>query len=770
MSATSQPGLPTPLGARVRGVVGRVPNAAEGAVLAAMVLTAFLLPKGLPSGVAGLGVVQGAALALQAIGVVLVFRSDRFINFAQVSFGATGALLFTDAIQFGPLYRWANDACPPCIDQPGPAWRQVNFWLFLVAALAMSAALAWASYAFVIRRFRNAPRLVVTVATIFLNQLLLAVGGIVTHYLTTPDQRAHPSVPVRPELPWHLTVSIAPAIFHLEDVIAVAVAGLAAALLVLYLRGSATGMAIRASAENRTRAETLGIRAEAVTARVWLLAGLLSGVAAVIGSMSTAANTSDALTSTGLVRVLLIATLARFTSIGMTVVASVIVGVLQAATQWSFSGSSSVLDGTLVVIIAVVLLLQRRTTSRAEVEASAGWQATREIRPVPRELRSVPVVRSWTRWLIAGICLALLGVPWAMPANDTNLAALAVIYAIVGLSLLVLTGWAGQISLGQFGLCAVGAYIAGISGLPFLLAVPFGAVGGAAAAALLGIPALKLRGLHLAVITLAFAVAVPTILLSPAYLGSALPQSVDRPSVLGLDLNDQRTFYYICLGCLAVVALAVLAIRRSRTGRVLIAARDNESAVQSFGVSIVRARLAAFALSGFLAALAGALLAYQEYGVKAENFPADRSLTLFLMTVIGGLGGVSGPLIGAAYQGTLLMTALSSQVVSGLDGIGGLALLLFLPGGLAQGAFDIRDAVLRRVAQRNRIVVPSLFEDRRVHAGREVAPLLPKARPGGGTTFVPLRYTLDGQWALPTAVAVDDERSPSVAQPTGARS
>jgi branched-chain amino acid transport system permease protein len=484
-----------------------------------------------------------------------------------------------------------------------------------------------------------------------------------------------------------------------------------------------------------------------VTSRVWVVAGLLSGLAGVLAAMSTAGGNSIGVNANVLVPVLFVAVVARMTNLPLAVIGALAAGILQQATSWAF-GSGVPLDGAWVLIICALLLLQRDRVSRAEIEQASTWQATRETRPTPRELRVLPTVKKWYRTGIVIAAIVALGYPWAMSPSQTSLGTITMIDAIVGLSLLVLTGWAGQISLGQFAFAAVGGYVAAVLHVPFFLAVLLGATAGAVMAVLVGIPALRLRGLHLAITSLAFAVATSAVLLNPTYLGKHLPRNLSRPVVLGLSFEDQRTFYYFTLIALVAVVLAVLGLRQSRTARVLIAARDNDRAAQSFGINIVRARLVAFAVSGFMAAFAGALYAFQQSGVKPDAFSADQSLTLFLMAVIGGLGSVAGPIIGALYLGLQTTFGATPQFQQFFTGFAPLALLLLVPGGLGKLAFDIRDAGLRRVASRNHIDAPSLTADGQPRHGDGQAPILPKARTGGGRAYVARRYEVDGQWAI----------------------
>jgi branched-chain amino acid transport system permease protein len=346
---------------------------------------------------------------------------------------------------------------------------------------------------------------------------------------------------------------------------------------------------------------------------------------------------------------------------------------------------------------------------------------------------------------VGAVAVATLGLPWAVSPTMTTQATTYAIYAIVGLSLLFLTGWAGQISLGQFGFAAIGAWAAASSRLPFPLALAAAGVVGAAASVVVGVPALKLRGLNLAISTLAFAVTAQALFLDKRYLGRFLPVAVERPALLGMDLDDTRVFYYFCLFVVAACCLAVMGLRRSRLGRVLIGTRANEAAAQSFGISILRARLTAFATAGFLAALAGALVAYQLRAVPPESFGPDQSVKMFMFAVIGGLGGIIGPLLGFTFMGLLSVFNSNPLIAYTASGTGALLLLITSPGGLAQVLYDTRDAALRRLAVRMRIPVPSLMGERRADDAMARAHLDERTKAGDGAALL---YKLDRQWAL----------------------
>ncbi|HEY8740746.1 MAG TPA: ABC transporter permease [Candidatus Dormibacteraeota bacterium] len=718
-----------------------------------IVLVIFLVGMlRLPQGVIARGIVQGAAYSLQALAVVLVFRSNRVINFAQASFGATAAVLFAILVGKLQFLHLLEPLCPPCFSgavASPPSWAiAANFWASAAVALALSGLLAYLAYTVVLARLRSAPRLVLTVATIAVAQLLAGLATEIPQLFITRTAGGEVETATaylgKVAIPVDMTWNIGGTLFHATEVLTVAAAALVGVALTAFFLWSRAGIAIRASADNAARAQTLGINVGSQTALVWLVAGLLSGLGAILSATGGGVDATTALSTGGLTRILLVALAARFANLPLTVLAAVALGVGEQGFFASFN-APTLFEGLLVVAIAAFLLLQDRGASRALAEVRESWLAARELRGVPRELQHIPVVQNYRRWGTGLGLVALLAYPFVMSPSQVTLGGVVIVYAIIGVSLLVLTGWAGQISLGHFGFAAIGGYVAAVLagnyGMPFPLCLLAGAVAGGVAAVAVGLPALRLTGLNLAVVTLALALTVSDVLLNRSYLGGILPQGLDRPLFLGIDLNDDRAFFYLALLVLAAVVAVTMAMRRSRTARALIACRDNEEAAQSLGINLFRTRLTAFAISGSMAALAGGLLVFQERGLQPLDFSPQVSVGIFLLVVIGGLGSIAGPVLGAVYTGLAL--AIPGQV-GGLMATGGgvLFLLLVAPGGLAQLVFGLRDAFLRRVAVRYRVPVPSLLGDRALSEDAPV-PILPNMRPGGGTAFVPRRYQLD---------------------------
>ena len=723
--------------------------------LAAVLLAIQFLPTRPPVGIYASGFVSGCLLALNAVGLVLTYRGNRIINFGLVQIGACGGVVFVLLVKYQSFLTLGHDVCAPCVPKNAVSgWAvDVNYILSAVCGIGLSALLSWLVYVGIIKRLESAPRVVASVGTLFVAVVVAGIAAKIAESSRNSKKAIPRDVLFRSVVPpFHFRLVIGPATFGPIELVAVVSSVIALGAVVLLLQRSRTGVALRAASENSQRALTVGIAVGRVTGRLWWIIGVLAGISGVITGMASAnsvlLSSGDPFSTDLLVYVLVICVLARFTSLPLAAAGAVVVGIMQAAVFWS-EKSTYVVSGFIFLLVLLVLLTQTARVSRAEAASAGAWRATRETRPTPRELVGVGPVRAWRRGLIGTGAVIALGLPWIFSVGQTNLAAVILITGIFGASVLVLTGWAGQISLGQIGVAAVGAYVVGATHLPFVAALVVGGLIGAAVSVLLGVPALRLRGLHLAVTTLAFAYAVAQILVNPSELGKHLRSIVKRPNLLGLSLEDGRTFYYFCLVLLALTVIALVGIRRSRVGRTLLAMRDNETAAQLFGVPFVRSQLGAFALAGFVSAVGGCMFAYSQHGVNATSFGPAQSLLLFLCVVIGGLGSVSAPLYGVGLFGLLdiFNVSLSTQYL--VIGCVGFAIIRFMPGGVGMLVFRGRDAFLRRVANRYRIIVPSLFTDAGA-AGWEnqVAPIRPKVRPGGGTVFIPRVYRMPDQWLV----------------------
>jgi branched-chain amino acid transport system permease protein len=248
---------------------------------------------------------------------------------------------------------------------------------------------------------------------------------------------------------------------------------------------------------------------------------------------------------------------------------------------------------------------------------------------------------------------------------------------------------------------------------------------------LVGLPALRIKGPFLAVTTLALAIFLDEYFLNSSNFPQFIPTAgVRRPLLLQrFDLNDNYEMYLTCLVLLALTVLVTSGLRKARAGRVLIAAENNERAAQSASVPTTSVRLAGFAVSGVIAGAAGALDVLLLNALNPGSFPSVDSITVFSYSVIGGLGSVAG-----VFSGVLVMKYLESITALGtfheaISGIAVLVVLALIPGGIGQILYSLRDRVLRMVAERRGILVPSLVADRRAdlvaeHAEKEASLLV----------------------------------------------
>ena len=377
------------------------------------------------------------------------------------------------------------------------------------------------------------------------------------------------------------------------------------------------------------------------------------------------------------------------------------------------SRDQSIVDLYLFVAALVLVLVVVR--KRGD---DTGWSLAAQVKPIPDRLRSLWYVRRLPQIGFVVLFGFLAVLPFFLERRSQEfLWTDIVIYALVALSITPLAGWAGQLSLGQFAFVGLGSLTmvllrAGLDiPVPFdlwdmqvqmawLPAVICATAVGALSALVIGIPALRVRGLFLAVITLAFAVMCSNWLFrqstwTGSEFGTTTPR-IDPPVVGSLDFSDRRTLYYLCLGVLVVTAVVVARMRRTGIGRSMIAVRDNEDMAAASTVAPKRIKVISFTVSGGIAALAGCLLiTAREQVTPTQAFTPEESLRVVATAVIGGLGSIAGPVIGALWvRGLPVLLNDTPEVRLFTSSIGLLILLMYFPGGLMQIVYRLRDAVL----------------------------------------------------------------------------
>lgn len=644
---------------------------------AAAILVAQLVLFPAPLGIFVRGLIVGGLTALLALGMALIYRANRIINFAQADLGFAPAVL---------AYL--------LLDEIGVPWL-VAVLGGLVAAVALGAA----TERVVIRRFFRAPRLLVTIATIGLSQVLTAVA------LLLPQLWDRRLVSDRIPPPFTSTARVGGVIFDVNDLLALIVTPIAVMIVATLLRGSAAGIAIRASADDADRASLLGIPVQRLHTIVWSGAAALAFMTVFLRGGILGLPTGTVLGFSLLLRSLVALMLGRLTNLVAVTTSAVALGVLELAIAWDHP--VALVDPILGLIVLVALVLQRRQRVSADDAEAVAWRGAEEVRPFPPELAHLPVVR-WGRWLLVALVVGGAAVlPFVLTVDRSLRASALLIYAILGLSLVLLSGWGGQVSLGHVAFFAIGAAVGGwvtsTLGADLFAGLLAATVAGAVAAVLVGVPASRLRGLSLAVTTFAFSLATTSYLLNDEFFDWVPRERIERPPLLGgLGISSPAAVFLLALAVLVLVGFGVRGVRTSRTGRAIVALRDNDRAAQAYGIDALRLRLTTYALSGALAALAGALFVHHQQSFDPSSYSPVQNLAVFTMVVVGGLTTVTGAVLGALFLlGTRWFLPDDLQILA--SGTGVLLVLWLAPGGLATLPFRVRERWISRLAARHGI-------------------------------------------------------------------
>jgi len=620
------------------------------------------------------GLIQGLAYALLGVGLVLIYRATRVIHFGYGEIGAFGALALAKLV----------------LDEHWP------WWIAMPILVACGALIGAAWELILVRPLSKASRLIVMVGTIAVAQLMFIFQ------LLIPDIQNRQAYPTG--ISFHQPIG--GFVLRGEHVAVLVVTPAIAIALTWFLSRTKYGLAIRASAANSDAASLAGVKVKLLSTLVWAIGGALSTLTFILlfpVRGITLTGSAPVLGPSLLLRAFLVALIGRLVSLPLAVAGGIAFGLVESGLYANVAPST--------VELAIFLLLITVLTVRGAVTAvDDGASIAGRVRTVPARFADLGLTRALRLGVPAAALIAALVVPLLETDASRQFAyAKVLIYVIIVMSVTVITGWAGQLSLCQFAFVGLGAFAtAGLTdrGMPFLWAGLCAVVLTTLAAVIVGFPALRLRGLLLAVITLGFAQATGSWLLTQAVFQSALADTdalVTRGQVGPFDLTNQRTYYYLCLLVTVLVAIGLTQLRRSGVGRAIIAVRENESAASSATLSPALAKLTAFALSGAVAGIGGALFGGLLVQLRASDFSAQQSIGVLVIGIVGGVGSIVGAILGTLYLiGLPNVVGANNIVTLMLGGIGLLGLVLFAPGGLLELAQRARDAILDRVLARQR--------------------------------------------------------------------
>jgi sulfate-transporting ATPase len=595
-----------------------------------------------------LGLGAGSLYAIAAVGMVLVYRGSRIVNFSQGAMGMVAAYVFFELRQ--------RDGVPT--------------FLAILIGLAAAAALGAAFQFVVLRRMTNASTLAKIVATL---AVLVILQDLVALIFGPVPQIVAPILPTS-------TARIFGALVGEDRLFIFGIVLVLTVALWAAYRFTPFGVATSAVAENPRAAASLGISPNLVAMVNWGVGAALGGIAAILLAPITSLS-SDNL-SLIVIPIMAAATVGRFSSFPATTIAGLLIGIAQSeVTRYVLAPGWA--TAVPFAFVAVALIRGRAIPGKEESTGRLPGLGIGRIKPATALLAIA----------------ATLFFTWSVfPFNWLAALQLQLVIAIIMMSFVVVTGYSGQVSLVQFGLAGIGAVMTGFlyngHGWPFELALVGSALSMIPICALVGLVGVRTRGIDLAIVTLGLGVFLENVILgNPAYIGGDLGFFGPTLKVFGVDVNGLKypsryaTFELILL---VVVCLVVANLRRGRAGRRLIAVRTNERAAASLGVSVVGAKLYAFILSGIIAAIGGSLLAFDPLASGGGGFSSMESIVAMQGAVFGGIGHIGGPLIASGLQGGTL----GQQVLSFLGGnaelylqvASGVALLLMLtraPDGLA---------------------------------------------------------------------------------------
>lgn len=596
-------------------------------------------------------------VAFLALGLVLSHRTSGVVNFAHAAMGMYVAFAFFE-------FRATGDLVLPVVGVPNRIHLLARPTLAsaLAVAVVLAALVGLVVYALVFRPLRRSPALARVVASL---GLLLYLQEIVRLRFPVAGAGVAARGPVLPDEPVAL---LGTTVTQNRLLLAALVVVVTLALAALF-RFTRFGLATRAAAGNEKGALLVGIAPDRLGALNWALASMLAGVAVIL--IEPIAGIHPTTTTLLVVPALAAALLGRLQSFAVTAAAGLGIGMVQSLilgyavrpdTTWIPAWLPTTGLQQAVPVLVIVAVLVWRGDALPDRAAVVGRRLPRS--PSPRH------VTAWIAVLATAAGIGLL----TFDASLRQALIVSMVAALLALSIVVVTGYTGQISLAQLAFAGVAGFTAirlAERGLAFPVAMVLAALVATAVGVVVGYPATRVRGMTLAVATLAMAVAIEELVLaSPSLSGGVGGASAPRPSLFGLDLgvsaagadNFRPAFGFAVLVVLVAAFAAVANLRRNRTGLRWLAVRANERAAAAAGIDVTRAKLGAFAASSFLAGLAGALTAYSVTTLSPTSFLVVGALVALALTYLAGVSGLAGAVLaGLLTQAGLLTTALDNR-------------------------------------------------------------------------------------------------------------
>jgi sulfate-transporting ATPase len=585
-----------------------------------------------------LGMATGALTALVALSIVIVYRVSGVLNFSAAALGAIGAFV---------CYTLRDDHGWPA-------------GLALAAGLAVGVALGMFTYA-IMAALRNTSllsRLIATLALLSAAQSFMLV--VWTNQLSAPTSL----------LPDRSIVIIGDLRITQDRLILIGLALLLAVALRAVYSGTLFGLATSAVSENRRVAAIARWAPSRIEFANYVIAGFLSALAAILLAPIIGLNAT--VLSIAILPALASALVGRFSSFALTVLAAMLIGVIQSEISLfqpdlahAFGVSVPSLTGLTEAVPLIIILVV--TVFSGRVRPSRGETAARLPLPGSGRLALLPLAVA----LVGGVGL-IVGVPSYADALVVTFG-----IGIIIASVVVVSGYAGQLSLCQYALAGFGAWAAARAAnswdVPFPVAVVIGVIVAVVVGVLVALPAIRTRGVTLAIVTLALSLVFSALIFQNASVtGGFEGIRVKSPEIFGYQLDPfahPQRYAALMLIALLVVSLIVANLRVGSTGRQMIAVRSNERAAAALGINVVGVKLYAFAVGAGIAAVGGILLAFRQTNVQFSSFDVFGSILLVQYAVIGGLGWISGVVLGAGAAPGAIATRITNDVLPNLDNV-----------------------------------------------------------------------------------------------------